>query len=86
MWRRKKKALPLDVCGPGFSCGDAEYYYVCVLIVVVGGLANASCHALNFPTYINNLLKAVETGDSKSEKLRIWLIEMQKNMAVNYHI
>lgn len=47
------------------------------MIVVVGGLANASCHGLNFPTYINNLLKAVETGDSKSYKLRMWLREMQ---------
>lgn len=44
-----------------------------MLIVVVGGLANTSCHGLNFPTFRNNLLKAVETGESTREKLRIWL-------------
>lgn len=67
----------MEVCGPGFGCDDTDYNYVYVMIVVVGGLANASCHGLNFLTYINNPQKAVEPGDSKSEKLRMWLSEIQ---------
>lgn len=70
--KMKKKETPFPfggtVCGPEFGCGDREYYYVCVLIVVVGGLAKVSCHGLNFSTYINNPPKAVETGDPKNLK------------------
>lgn len=48
---------------------------VVVVVVVVGGLAKASCHGLNFPAKITcrrQKQRERESGESERRKWRIW--------------